>query len=262
MKIIAYKTVPEPMGLRPASNERQWMDETPHKYAYRCLPLQIANASGWELTAPADLVVSWNGGFHKSDLQVHFSSKWEFAASSFGAGIVTFHPGYLFKTIAVDEPKYDLLVTGLPNFFYDWMTPLTGIVETWWNPATFTMNWKLLRPGTFTIPKGSPLVFIMPIPHEMPEIEAVVMNIKDDPETFDKFRSWSKKRNETIKALEHMEKTREGINGVEPSNPSTHWEKDYFRGQDRDGKRVEDHHTKRRLPPFVSSAEKDSATSK
>jgi Family of unknown function (DUF6065) len=29
--------------------ERAWMDATDQRFAYRCLPLNIANAHGWEI---------------------------------------------------------------------------------------------------------------------------------------------------------------------------------------------------------------------
>ena len=35
--------------IRPAPARRDWMDATPESFAYRCLPLDIANAHGWEL---------------------------------------------------------------------------------------------------------------------------------------------------------------------------------------------------------------------
>lgn len=255
MKINAYRTVKHPMELVPASNRRQWMDETPYQYAYRCLPLQIANANGWELRAPSEILISWNGGNHKQDLTVHFENDeiWNYAASSFGSGIVTFHPGYLFKTIG--DVKYDLLVTGLANHWYDFMVPLTGVVETWWNPATFTMNYKLLQPGTYQIRKGDPLVFLTLLPHELPEIEATICQMKDDPDVWREYHDWSAKRTRTIRALEHMDQTGEGVDGIDPANPATHWEKDYFRGKSRDGSRVEEHHTKRRYPSFSKEKE-------
>ncbi len=36
-------------AIRPAESKRQWMDDSPQSYAYRCLPLTIANTHGWEI---------------------------------------------------------------------------------------------------------------------------------------------------------------------------------------------------------------------
>src|SRR5271165_1161304 len=38
--------------IRPAEPTRAWMDATPEAFAYRCLPLNIANAHGWEILPP------------------------------------------------------------------------------------------------------------------------------------------------------------------------------------------------------------------
>ena len=33
--------------IRPAEATREWMTDSPESFAYRCLPLNIANAHGW-----------------------------------------------------------------------------------------------------------------------------------------------------------------------------------------------------------------------
>ena len=38
--------------IAPASARRDWMTSTPESFAYRCLPLAIANAHGWEVLSP------------------------------------------------------------------------------------------------------------------------------------------------------------------------------------------------------------------
>lgn len=247
MKITAYKVSNDAMELHPSSNKRKWMDETPDKFAYRCLPLQIANASGWVLLNPCDLIISWNGGNRKDDLTIHIArSDMNYGGCPFGYGIVTFHPGYIFRT----TDNYDLLMTGPPNYFYDFMSPLTGIVETFWLPFTTTMNWKLNRPGTFEIKKNDPLAFIMPIPHLFPDIEAETKDIRHDPELMQTFNTWAHDRTKLSEALDHLEKTGQGINGIDPTDPSTTWERTYFQGKTKDGKDIDAHATKVRMPKF------------
>ena len=244
MKITAYKTGEHHMPIKPASRDRLWMDQTIHKYAYRCLPLQIANSNGWIMECPDDIIIHWDGSDHKNGLSVHYAnSPWDFAASSFGYGIVTFHPGLLFRTPS--EPKYDLWVGGIPNQGFAFMEPLTGVVETWWNPATFTMNWKLYQPGTFKVEKGSPIVFITPIPHDVPEWETELLSIHENKEVLQDFDNWAKGRERMIHALDVLDKTGIGTNGIDPKNPATQWQKDYFQG-----KNIQEHHTKRKFSPF------------
>jgi Family of unknown function (DUF6065) len=52
MKLIAYMIDGHRMDIRPAPIEREWMDNTGERFAYRCLPLNIANAHGWEIFVP------------------------------------------------------------------------------------------------------------------------------------------------------------------------------------------------------------------
>ena len=47
--------------IRPAPVKREWMDNTPDSFAYRCLPLNIANAHGWEILCPCAFDALWNG---------------------------------------------------------------------------------------------------------------------------------------------------------------------------------------------------------
>ena len=56
--------------LRPAPQERDWMDKTNDTYAYRCLPLSIANTHGWQLLCYCDFEVWWTGGPKLDDLRI------------------------------------------------------------------------------------------------------------------------------------------------------------------------------------------------
>ena len=45
--LIAFIVGKRDVELRPAPLERDWMDASGERFAYRCLPLSIANAYGW-----------------------------------------------------------------------------------------------------------------------------------------------------------------------------------------------------------------------
>jgi len=47
--------------IRPRTAKRQWMDETPDRYAYRCIPMTMANTMGWELLSQVNCEITWNG---------------------------------------------------------------------------------------------------------------------------------------------------------------------------------------------------------
>jgi len=52
MKLIAHVIDCHHVDVRPAPVEREWMDETNQRFAYRCLALNIANAFGWQVLHP------------------------------------------------------------------------------------------------------------------------------------------------------------------------------------------------------------------
>ena len=56
--------------LVPGRSKRDWMDASPERYAYRCLPLTMANSTGWELLCPFDVDIEWNGGMGIEDIKV------------------------------------------------------------------------------------------------------------------------------------------------------------------------------------------------
>jgi hypothetical protein len=62
MKLTLYPLTVEAPPVRPADPRRNWMDETPESFAYRCLPLALANQHGWEVTTQAGFTASFVAG--------------------------------------------------------------------------------------------------------------------------------------------------------------------------------------------------------
>ncbi|MCE2767663.1 MAG: DUF6065 family protein, partial [Fimbriimonadaceae bacterium] len=96
----------------PAPVTREWMDNFPNKHPYRCLPLAIANAHGWQILSPMDVSFTWNGGPAMTDIAVattHLDKDdlHHVAPSHFTCGIFTSHTGYIFRT----NPGWGLMVT-------------------------------------------------------------------------------------------------------------------------------------------------------
>jgi Family of unknown function (DUF6065) len=109
VKLIAYLAEREHIDIRPAPVERAWMEATDQRFAYRCLPLNIANAFGWEILCPSAFTAAWDGGKGIASIQVAAESGVVAPAiSHFMHGILTFHVHCLFRT----EPGYDLMVQG------------------------------------------------------------------------------------------------------------------------------------------------------
>jgi len=185
--------------IRQSSPKREWMDNTAHKYAYRCLPMTIANQAAWDVLCPSDIEVEWDGGDTQSSLNVKYLNKgddfFDFASSLFGYGIVTFHVDFIIRT----SPNVSIYVKGPANRIKQSIQPLEGIVETFWLPFTFTMNWKFTNPGTVKFEKDEPIFSFFPI--ELDRLESFVLkteNITNDQSFYNKYRTYCDSRSDHI----------------------------------------------------------------
>lgn len=246
MKLIAYPTVQHPPELRPAPTGRAWMDALPEAYGYRCLPLTIANAHGWELCSSVAFEAVWNGGLAKDDIQITSEDEGLMPMTHFGSGILTFHVGYLFQT----EPGLSLMAQGPINRPKDAIQALAGVIETDWSPYTFTMNWLFTRPDTpIRFEKGEPFCHIFPMGREMLEhVEPEIREFNSAPDIKASHTLWSESRN-TFNA---------DLKSLDTDARNQKWQKDYYRGYTPEGETgPEDHRTKLRLKPFEHVVTKD-----
>jgi len=224
--------------MRPAPHRRQWMDETPDKYAYRCLPLAIANAYGWEILCTEHFEAKWNGGGRNED--IIFATKDgkipRHATSHFGSGILTFHVSALIQT----PPGYDLWVCGPANELKPYIQPLNAVVETDWSPYTFTMNWKFTVPDRVVSFKADePIATIFPIKRgEIETFEPVLCSPDEDPALWQEFLAWRDSRNNFNADLKKSGSDAQAMK----------WQKDYMAGPEED--LVPPHRTKIRLKDF------------
>ena len=250
MKLTCYTVTGQPSPLEPGKPDRDWMDIFTDRHPYRCLPLVVANTTGWELISPVSFTASWNGKALATDIRIdpdEDTTKEELAAhvvSHFSGGVLTFHTGYLFRT----EPGWDLWVGGPPNHLKDGIQPLTGVVETDWLPFPFTMNWHFTRPGMVSFKKGEPYALIMPIPHAaIDEIEPIVKRIDEDAELNQAYADWAASREGFLEKLQARdEEARKRA-----------WQRDYFRGRTPQGVAGPDSHINRRRVKPPRPARKD-----
>jgi Family of unknown function (DUF6065) len=236
--LVCYAVDPDPPKIVPARAERDWMDATSDRFAYRCIPLSIANGSGWELLCPFTFEAWWHGGNSKDRIsfitQGHRGKIERFVTSHFGHGVLTFHTGYVFRT----SPGWALWVRGAPNTTKGRIVPLDGIVETDWLPFTFTMNWRFTRMGKVRFEQGEPFCFITLVPHAMLDtVEPVMRNLSDDPELAAANKAWSESRADFNARLHRRE----------PTAVAEAWQRSYVRGENPSGKPPEFHLSKRRL---------------
>lgn len=229
--------------LEPASPKRDWMDATMKKFAYRCLPLVMANQAGWIVRCPIGFKASWNGGEGLDTLKIEFNDGPESArtqiCSNFGLGIITFRLPWIFRT----AKGCGLWVRGLPNWWVDGAMPLEGLVETDWSPASFTMNWKILRRNNpVWFKKGDPVCLLTPFPMDLLEsVEPEFKDIQSNPQLQADFEAFSQAR---------WDQLRRNL-----GEGGDMWMKDYMRGHLPDGTPVNEHRTNLKIRPFAGGTE-------
>ncbi|MBT9446083.1 MAG: hypothetical protein IV086_10325 [Hyphomonadaceae bacterium] len=210
--------------LVPGTTDRAWMDQFGDRHPYRCLPMVIANTTGWDLLSPYSFTAWWTGGPGMEDIQIRSDDGTpqdvllRTVTSHFSRGVMTFHTGYLFRT----EPGWDMWVGGSPNHLKDGIQALSGIVETDWLPFPFTMNWHFTRPGYISFKKDEPFAFIMPVPHNgYEEVEPVMKSLTDEPELYRQYQAWGESRTQFLDKLAN--KDEETI--------QKGWQRHYFKGE-------------------------------
>lgn len=244
LRLTAYRLTEAPLSLRPAPVERDWMEATGERFAYRCLPLNIANGHGWEILCPVGFAAGWTGGPATDAVVIQTDGGAPAVATShFGNGILTFHIPLLFRT----PPGFDLWVQGPVNRPKDGIYPLTGVVETDWAVATFTMNWAFTRPGILLrFEAGEAFCHLFPVQRGLVERFAPKeASIDHNPELKRAHDQWSESRSSfnADLARPHSEARASG------------WQKSYFQGKATDGTPLagEEHRTRLRVRPFGSS---------
>lgn len=236
-ELTCFPLTPDPPELVPAKADRAWMDATDQRYAYRCLPLSIANASGWELLCPEGFSASWMGHPGKNGIAIRAANGGpgpHWASSHFGHGVLTLHPGWLFRT----SPGWAVWARGSPNRDKGILAPLEGLVETAWLPMPFTMNWRFTRPGTISFEKGEPFCFLTLCPHQaLDGVAPRQASLDADPELKTAYEAWTRSRaafNEQL-AAQDQDAVAQG------------WQKHYVRGAGPQGAAGHYHVSKRRL---------------
>ncbi|MEA2991499.1 MAG: hypothetical protein QOD40_419 [Alphaproteobacteria bacterium] len=243
MKLTAYVIDGHKLNIRPAPVEREWMDATNERFAYRCLPLNIANAHGWEILCASSFAATWDGGAQLDAIKIDARQNAAMAAiSHFGHGTLTFHIPCLFRT----EPGYDLMAQGPINRPKDGIAPLAGIIETDWAPYTFTMNWIFTRAGVpVRFEQGEPFCHVFPVQrNQLASLEPEMKLLSADPELERQFNTWNESRAQFNADLQRP--------GSEAQ--AERWQKLYYRGLAPDGTSspIKDHTTRLRLRPFSS----------
>jgi hypothetical protein len=222
MDMMCYPVTDRPPEIVPGRPQRAWMERFAARHPYRCLPLTMANTSGWELLCPMAFTAEWNGGVRQEDITLRPDNPHpdfhKLATSHFSHGVLTFHAGYLFRT----PPGWSMWVMGPPNQVKDAIQPLAGVVETDWLPFPFTMNWMFTRPGKVRFEKGEPFCFItLTQDKALAEIQPVIRRMDSDPELRGQYDAWEK----------HRSAFNQRIFRRDPEATREAWQRYYFKGE-------------------------------
>jgi hypothetical protein len=233
--------------------QRDWMNATPLRYAYRCLPLTIANQTGWWIRNPVGFTATWRGPTAPGSVDFRFDASaeiWQrWINSQFGEGIITWNTPFLFRT----KPKGSrLLICGPTNYFKPNAHPLTALIESDWIRMSFTMNWKIMVPNhPVRFEQGEPLFQAIPLVSnicaDLETADVSYQKLTDDPELFRAYHEWDRGRRRF-----HDQKA---AGEVKPSD----WQKDYFQGRDAVGQEAGSYHMTKIKPPQIRG--KSTATS-
>lgn len=227
--------------IEPAPLERHWMEKS-EGFAYRCLPLNIANAHGWIIRNEAAFFAEWDGNDGLESVRIVRGSGADrdlLASSHFGSGILTFNVRGLLRT----SPGYDLWVTGPVNMIKDGIQPLSAVVESDWTPTSFTMNWKFTREFTTVwFDENEPFCMIFPLPRRLIDcVQPAIRSLDDNPELKKGYEIWSKSRRDFNRSL--------SVPGSDARRMK--WQKNYLRGEFSGWHDApESHQTRLKAKPF------------
>jgi hypothetical protein len=239
-RLTANRVGLETLDLIPAWTRRGWMDDSDERFANRCLPLLVANQSGWFLTSKHMIRAAWDGRKGKDAISVEILAGAPPCpvTSHFGGGVLTWSLPWLFQT----APGWNLLVRGPANWPKDGIYALEGLVETDWSPMTFTVNWIFTRPFTpVTFEVGEPICMIVPQRrNDLEMFDPAVQDVTADAELAGRYSQWHRKRGRFIRQLaEH-----------DPEAVRQKWQRDYFRGRSSQPEPEPEHQMKRSLRRF------------
>lgn len=141
--------------------QREWMDATVGKHAYKCFPISLANTMGWSISFLDDIEFIWDGISDTTDVHVTIlKDEGRICSTGRANGTISFYSGLIFRT----EENMSIMSIVPPNYFIDGVTPFTSIISTSFFNEAYPIAWKITRPDTkILIPAGTPVATLIPI---------------------------------------------------------------------------------------------------
>ncbi len=228
-KVVAYPLpgaeVDVEACIRPCAPQRDWMENSPLKFAKRCIPLLAANTMGWEIINPVRANIRWNGGATNADLEISAPQHPFVPQSHFGLGIATWILPFVFRT-----PKdIGLVVTGPANSDQPRAKPLDAFVRTDWLPFPFTMSWQMMeKDRRIRFEAGTAICRVFPFPLALlNEMALEVRDMNEDPGFVAEFNEWHARRQTNV--AQASEATQKWVEGGEKPTGEGAWNSAYVR---------------------------------
>lgn len=161
MKVFVDKKINHPVKIEQTKIQRDWMDATNDRHAYKCFPISQANTIGWSVSFLHDIEFIWDGVSDTTDQHVKvLQDKGNVCHTKRANATISFDSGLFFKT----DKQMSILSISPPNYFIDGAMAFTSIISTSFFEEAYPIAWRITRPNIpIVIPAGTPVATLIPI---------------------------------------------------------------------------------------------------
>ena len=141
--IHVHKEIDKSANIEQLQVKRLWMDETPNKHAYQCMPLSLANSLGWGISFPEDISFIWDGICDTTADHVKVISGNKYCFTSRGNATISFNT---YLTVVTEE-SVTTLVMPVPNEFNENAQCFTNLISTSFFKSSIPIAWRITKPN-------------------------------------------------------------------------------------------------------------------
>lgn len=158
--LTAYKLGEESLDIHPLPVNRDWMDDTPDKHAYRCFPVTMANTIGWYFSYNKDIEFVWDGIIDTTDSHIKIIQGEEVCSGGRGQGTVSFNTSLIFRS----DVNMSVMVYNPPNYFNPDFQVMSSVVSTSFYKNPYPLAIRAMTPNkNILIKANTPIAAILPI---------------------------------------------------------------------------------------------------
>lgn len=175
--INIYKRPGTKAHIEQTKVQRDWMDLTAARHAYKCFPVTLANSVGLSISFTEDIEFVWDGILDSTPDHVKIIRAPEHVCTTGRANAtVSFNCDFTFRT----DESMSMISIVPPNFFIDGAVPFTSVISTSFHDETFPIAWRITRPNhNIVIPAGTPVATLIPL--SLKGLSEIEFNMYDKP---------------------------------------------------------------------------------